>query len=95
MNLRRLNRQPERRPAREQRLQCANAFDTRELVAETEMNARPEREMPVRPPLEIEALGTLVSVRIQIGGDDHRHNPIAFLQFHAIEIDILAHIARF
>ena len=44
MNVRWLHGQLERGPACEQRLQRANPFDPRELVAEAEMNARPERE---------------------------------------------------
>ena len=50
--------------------------------------------MPVRPPLEIEAFRALVRLSIQIGGDEHRHHPVALLQFHALEVDILAHVAR-
>src|SRR5262245_53926332 len=75
-NLRWLDRQSKLRPACEQRLQGASPFDARELVAEAEMNSGAEREMPVRPPLEIEPFGALVRLRIEIRGDDHRHHPV-------------------
>ena len=67
MNVCRLDRQFECGPAREQRLQRADRLDARELMAEAEMNSGAEREMPVRPPFEIEPFGTLVRIGVQIG----------------------------
>ena len=52
--------QLELRPASEQCLQRALAFDTRELVAKAKMDARAKGEMAVRPPLEIEPFGMLI-----------------------------------
>src|SRR5258705_370896 len=94
MYLRWLNREPKFGPAREQRLQRANPFDACELMAEAEMSSCPEGQMPVRPSLEIHPLGALVCFLVQIGGDDHRHDPVALLKADAVQIDILAHVAR-
>jgi hypothetical protein len=37
-------------------------------MTKAEMDAGAERDMPVRPPLEIELLGTRVGVRIEVRG---------------------------
>src|SRR5688572_23872781 len=73
-DLRWLNRQGEVRPAFEQCLESASAFDAGELMAEAKMNARSERDVPVRPSLEIEPLGALVRSRVEVGGREHGHD---------------------
>src|SRR5262245_7630859 len=52
------------RPTGEQRLKRTRAFDARELMAEAEVDTGPERDVPVRSPLEVEALGSLVRLRV-------------------------------
>ena len=56
MDLRRINGQREVWPALKQRLERASAFDAGELVTEAEVDARAKRDMPVRPPIEVESL---------------------------------------
>src|SRR5262249_55481288 len=57
LDLRGINGQREVWPAFEQGLERASAFDAGELVTETEVDARAKRDMPVRPPIEVESLG--------------------------------------
>ena len=56
-DLPRLNRQPEFGPARVQGFERAFAFESRELMTKAEVDPRAERNVAVRPPLEIELLG--------------------------------------
>src|SRR5690349_22878132 len=82
-------------PAREQDFERASSLQPRQLVSEAEMNAGAEGEMPVRPPREVETFGMLVGRGIEIGRRDHGHDLIAALQRDPLDLDILAHIARF
>jgi hypothetical protein len=75
--MRGVDRHLEFRPAFEQGLECAFAFDARELVAEAEMDARPEGNVPVRLPLEIEPFGVFVRRRVHVGCRQHGHDLIA------------------
>jgi hypothetical protein len=52
------------RPALEQGLQRANSLDARELMAEAEVNAGAEGNMPVRLALEIELLRVRIGPRM-------------------------------
>src|SRR5262249_61888804 len=63
-DMRRIDREAQLRPSREQCLQCTDRFHARELVAETEMDSSPERQMPVRPPLELEPFRMLAGLPI-------------------------------
>src|SRR6516225_8374524 len=63
-------------------------------MTKAEMDAGAERDMPVRPPLEIELLGMRVGVRIEVRGRQHRHDLVALLQTHAAEFDVPADVAR-
>jgi hypothetical protein len=60
-----LDGQLDLRPAREQRLQGADAFDPRQLVTQAEMDSSPEGQVPVRPPLKVELFRTFVRLRVQ------------------------------
>src|SRR5262249_11243192 len=64
-------------PALEQRLQPAPALKAGELVAETEMNAGAERDMPVRPALKVEPLGMRIGRGVHVGSRQHRHDALA------------------
>ena len=64
-------------------------------MAEAKMDSGAEGDMPVRPPLEIEPLRLRIRLRIQIGRDDHGHDLVALLQANTLELDVVAHIARF
>src|SRR6266404_886741 len=55
-DLGRIDRERQLRPALEQRLQRAPAFDPRELVAKAKMDSGAEGDMPVRPALQVEPL---------------------------------------
>jgi hypothetical protein len=58
------------------------------------MDSGPEREVSVRPPLEIQSLGPLVRIRVHVGGRHHGGDLVALLQADAAELDVLAHEAR-
>src|SRR5262245_46006174 len=64
-------------PAAKQCLEGARPFDACQLMAETEMDAGAEGEVPVRPPREIELLGLRIGLRIEIRGGEHRHDAVA------------------
>jgi len=53
------------------------------------MDAGAECEMPVRSSLEIEFLGMLVRLRIQVGGCRHGHDLVTLLQPNAANLDVL------
>ncbi len=94
-NLIRRDRQFKLLPARKQRLQGARRFDARELMTEAEMDSGAERHVPVRPPRQIELLGMFIRRSIHVGGDDHRHHPVALVQANSVKLDVLPHVARF
>src|SRR5215510_2425938 len=93
-DLRVVHRQLQSRPAPEQGLERAGALDARQLMAKAEMNSGAEGDMPVWLALEIELFRIDISVRIEVRGRQHRHDPVALLQPDTAELDILAHIAR-
>ena len=66
----------------------------RELVTQAEMDSGAERDMPVRPSLEIGLFRMVVRPRIEVGGDQHGHDLLALLQPHVAELHVLAHEAR-
>lgn len=90
-NLRIVDRERKFRPAAEQGFQRADSFDTRELVAQAKMNPGPEGDMPIGLSRKVELLRMLIGPRVEIGGSQHRHDLVAFVQADAIEIHILAH----
>ena len=55
------------------------------------MDARAERQVLVRPALEIERLGRHVCRRIEVGRYQHRHDLIAAFQPDAAEIHVAPH----
>src|SRR6185437_2820532 len=85
-NFVRSHRQLKFRPAREQRLQGTGGLDTRELMPETEMDAGTERHVAIRTPLQFQPFGMLVGLRVHVRRDDHRHDFVALLQAHTIEL---------
>ena len=74
LDLRELDCQLKFWPARVQSFKRAFALQTRELMAETEMNARAKGNVVVRPSLEIELLGHRVCRGIHVGGHQHGHD---------------------
>lgn len=87
--------QLEFRPALEQRLQRAFAFDARELMPQAEVDSCPEGQMPVGSPFEIEPFGMLIGIRVHVGHRQHGHDLLALLHLHAAKVHVLAHEARF
>src|SRR3984893_12690428 len=94
-DLRLIDRQLQFRPAPEQGLQRARSLDTRELMAEAKVNSGAEGQMPVRPALEIELLGSFVCLRIEVCGRQHGHDLETLFQPDAAKLDVLADQARF
>src|SRR5262249_32300867 len=80
--------------APEQGLECASALDARQLMAKAKMNSGAESDMPIWLALEIELFRIDIGVRIEVGGCQHRHDPVALLQLHTAELDVLADVAR-
>src|SRR5215813_15479915 len=89
-----VDRQRELRPAAKQRLQRTGALDARELVTEAEMNPGTEGDVPVRSPREIERLGLLIRLRVEVRGRQHGHDLVVFAQPYTAELNVLAHDAR-
>src|SRR5215510_7543542 len=93
-DLRFVHRQLQSWPAPEQGLERAGALDARQLMAEAKMNSGPEGDMTVWLALEIELPRMDIGLRIEVRGCQHRHDPVALLQPHTAELDILAHVSR-
>src|SRR5262245_9169826 len=72
-----IDRQFEFRPASVQSLECAFAFEPRELMAETEMDACAKGNVAIGPSLEIELFGQDVCRGIHVSGHQHGHDLIA------------------
>ena len=86
--------QLELRPALEERFERALSLDTGELVTQTEMDPRAEREMAVGSPLQIERLRMRVGFRIHIGRRQHSHDLVTGFQPNPAELNILSDETR-
>jgi hypothetical protein len=81
-------------PAFKKRFQRALALDTGELVTQTEMNSRAEREMAIGAPLQIDGLRIRVGFRIHIGCGQHDHDLVTGLQPNPTELNLFSDKTR-
>ena len=92
--LQRRRRLLEARGAPDQRADRDLPFEPGQGCAQAEMNADPERHVPVVMPADVETVGIDKLRGIAVGGADRRHDHGALSDGVAIELDVSARDAR-